>query len=241
MPKIFVFDLETSSLDANRGNILCAAGKWLGEKKVFKWRIDDEPNYGTTPRSWRNDKRIVRDLVRMCTEADAVVAYYGGYGKFDVPFLNTRAVSHGLNPCPQLSIIDPYIVARGKLKLSNNSMKTVGTLLKCKNNKYNLPWEAWGEARYGDKKAMSTLIKYCVNDVLCLEEIYQKLLPLISTHPYVVGDTPVNPEHIDRQCPACGSTKTMSRGNRYTKKFKILRRQCRECKHYFESGRTTRL
>jgi len=46
----------------------------------------------------------IRDL---CEEAHAVVAYYGGYMKFDVPYLNTRLMRWKETPCKQLTIIDP--------------------------------------------------------------------------------------------------------------------------------------
>lgn len=236
--KILVLDIETSDLNANRGHILCAAAKWYNQDKVYTWRIDDRAGYGSSPKSWREDSWICRDIIDLATDANAVVAYYGGYGKFDIPFINTRAIGAGIAPFPQLSIVDPYTTAKGKLKLARNSLDAVSTLLKCKQKKYHLPWEDWQNAKFGDRKAMSKLLKYCINDVHCLEEVYTKLLPLISNHPYVSGgaDLP-NPDHRDRRCPACGSTKTISKGSRYTKNFKIMRRQCKNCKHHFQSGR----
>src|SRR5690348_13993262 len=161
MPKILVLDLETTGLNANRGHILCACAKWYGEKEIVRYRIDDNPNYATTPYSWSDDRRIVRALVKLCSKADAVVAYYGGYGKFDIPYLNTRAVSHGLQPCPQLSIIDPYTTAKGKLKLERNGLGAVSEVLGCKLQKYHLPWSEWEKARYGDRRAMDRMVKYC--------------------------------------------------------------------------------
>lgn len=238
MSGVLIFDLETSALEGNRGHILCAAAKWYGEEWLYTWRIDDATKYGTTPKSWRNDADIVRDLVKLATEATAVVAYYGGYGKFDVPFLNTRALAHGIQPCPQLSIIDPYTTAKGKLRLARNNMDAVATLLKCDRRKYHLPWEAWQNAKYGDRAAMNELLSYCENDVLVLEEVYTKLLPLMNNHPYVIGgaDLP-NPEHRDKQCPVCGSVSTISKGKRYTKVYEVYRRQCKKCKHNFQSGK----
>lgn len=236
MSKPLILDLETSGLNANRGHILCAAAKWYGEKPTLIWRIDDTPDFGTTPKSYFDDSVIVRDIVTLVSQAPAVVAYYGGYGKFDIPFLNTRALAHGLEPCPQLSIIDPYTTARGKLKLERNGLGAVAELLNTR-DKYHLPWKDWQLAKYGDRKAMNKLIKYCVNDIKCLEEVYTALLPLMNTHPYVADPTTINPEHVHRQCPACGSTRSKSKGRRFTRSFVVMRRQCKECKHNFQSGR----
>jgi len=232
-----ILDLETSDLAGNRGHILCAAAKWWKSDKVMSWRLDDVPGYGTTPKSWRNDGPIVRELVKLATSAKAVVAYYGGYGKFDIPFLNTRAVGAGITPLPQLSIVDPYTTARGKLRLARNGLDSVSTLLKCKHKKYHLPWEDWHNAKFGDSAAMSKLVKYCKNDVICLEEVYEKLLPLMNSHPYAADPSTVNPDHRHRQCPACGSTRTMSKGKRATKTFIVMRRECKDCGHNFQSGK----
>lgn len=236
MPKILILDLETTGLNANRGHILCASAKWYDSKEVMTWRIDSNEGYGSTPASWVDDRPIIRALVALCNKADAVVAYYGGYGKFDIPYLNTRAVAHGLQPCAQLSIIDPYTTAKSKLKLERNGLGAVADVLKCKLRKYHLPWSDWEKARYGDRKAMDRMVKYCANDILALEEVYTRLLPLMNTHPYVANSANINPEHRNRQCPACGSTRSVSKGRRFTRHFEVMRRQCKDCRHNFQSG-----
>src|SRR3990172_97858 len=91
--KLLCFDLETTGFEANRGHIICAAAKWVGDEYIYSWRIDETPGYRDTAESFFNDGEMVEELVAMCNEADAVIAYYGDYGRFDVPYLNTRAVA----------------------------------------------------------------------------------------------------------------------------------------------------
>lgn len=237
-PKIFLFDLETSDLDANRGHILCAAGKWLGERGIYTWNIYDNNNYGEDPKhvTMRDDSRIAKEIKKLLEEATAVVAYYGGYGKFDVPYLNTRLLNHGLDPVPPLTVVDPFVTAKSQLKLSSNSMARVAEVLGCERAKYHLPMEDWMQANYHNKAAMRRLLTYCKNDVLVLEEVYLKLRPIIKNHPYIFeADDKGDPRY---RCPACGSYSGQSRGSRNTASYKVFRRACTECRKHFETHRT---
>ena len=238
-PRILIFDLETSGLDANRGHIMCAVAKWLNDDYSYTWRIDETPGFGDTPGSFIDDSAIVQELVELCTEADAVCAYYGGYGKFDVPYLNTRAVAQNLRPCPPLTVIDPYTTAKGSMKLARNGMASVAEVLNCELQKTHLPWADWIAAQYGDTKAMNKILEYCINDVLVLEELYLKLRPLIRNHPYVANNPEATDEERRIMCPSCGSLKTHGHGSRFTKLFKVFRRRCAEgtCATVFEERR----
>lgn len=234
--RLLAFDLETTGFEANRGHILCAAAKWVGDKTVHSWRIDSAEDYGTTPASFVDDSCIVEPLVAMCNEADAVIAYYGDYGRFDVPYLNTRAVANGLTPTSPLTVIDPHKTARRSLKLERNSLAAVAEILGCDHQKEHVPFSEWLKARYGDAKALSKILHYCKNDVLVLEDVYLKLRPLIKNHPYV-GATLVGSGMESTDCPACGSGKTEGNGQRRTKNFLIHRRRCRDCGSVFEGTR----
>lgn len=233
--KLLVFDLETTGFEANRGHIMCAAAKWVGDEWLYSWRIDNDPKYGTTPESFFNDSLLVSELVEMCNEADAVIAYYGDYGRFDVPYLNTRAIANGIAPTSPLTVIDPHKTARRSLKLARNSLDAVATLLKTPHQKMHLPWPEWEKARFGHKGAISKMVEYCENDVLVLEDVYLALRPLIKNHPYVGGVV----VGVDQTtiCPACGSSKTEGNGQRRTKNFLIQRRRCRNCGSVFEGTR----
>lgn len=234
-PKVAIFDLETAGLEANRAHILCAALKWLGKKEIKTWRIDDTPAYGTTPASWTNDGPVAQAVADELVQADAVIAYYGGYGRFDVPYLNTRLISNGLDPLPFVTVIDPHRTARYALKLARNDMGSVAALFKTEHAKVHLPWEDWLAAKYGDRKAMDRILKYNINDIKVLEDLYLKMRPLIHNHPYVAQ--PVPGQDITMQCPSCGSMHSHSRGSRTTKSFRLFRRQCQTCGSFFDSYR----
>lgn len=235
-PKLLVFDIETTSLEANRGHILCAAAKWVGKPQKFVWRIDDNPKYGDTPTSMSDDSAIVRSLVELAREADAVIAYYGGYGKFDVPYVNTRALANGLEPLPELTVIDPFETSKRVLKLSRNSMGTVAFALGLQKQKTQVPWEIWQRAQYGDKKALDIIVEYNINDIEVLEDVYLAMRPLIRNHPYVARprNGALDPA---TQCPACGSYDSKFDGSRRTKSFIACRRRCKKCGTGFTAQR----
>lgn len=233
--KLLVLDVETTSLDANRGHILCAAAKWVNRPKVYKWRIDDTPGFGTTPESWFNDSVIVDGLKEQIEQADAVIAYYGSYGRFDVPFINTRLIANGREPLPPVSIIDPHKTARSKLKLARNDLGSVTTLFDTEVKKGFVPWVHWLMAQYGHRKSMNILLEYNVDDVLSLEQAYLKMRPLITDHPSVARHTDGNDP--GSQCRTCGSYSSQARGSRRTKLYEVFRRSCNSCGSFFESHR----
>jgi uncharacterized protein YprB with RNaseH-like and TPR domain/predicted RNA-binding Zn-ribbon protein involved in translation (DUF1610 family) len=229
--KILSFDLETADLSANRGHIICAAAKWVGEKMVYTWRIDEGDGYRDTPQSFYNDKHIVEGLKPLLEEADAVLAYYGS--GFDVPYLNTRAIINKVAPPIPYTLIDPWKTARSQLKLARNDMGSVASVFGAR-PKTHLPWDDWQRARYGDSAAISKLLKYNINDIKVLEEIYLEMRPVIQHHPYIgaaVSGT------AKLRCPACGSTKSKDHDCRRTKTFEVFRRRCNHCGAAYESHR----
>jgi uncharacterized protein YprB with RNaseH-like and TPR domain len=235
-PKVLILDIETTNLDANRGHILCAAAKWLNQPKVYTERIDSNPKYRTTVESWEDDRRIITMLSDMCEEAKAVVAYYGAYNKFDIPFINTRLMRWDFAPLKQLSIVDPYQAAKGKLKLARTNLDSVATLLNCKNRKTHLPWDDWHRAKFGDSDALTKLLKYNINDVKTLEEVYKKMLPLFTSHPLTADRTGL---HGTDDCRVCGSA-TYSKGWRYLSKTRVHDVVCKTC-GWRGNGRTEKL
>ena len=238
MSGVIVFDLETTDLRANMGHILVACAKKVGTDHTYTWRIDETEGYGDSPKSMMDDSAIVTSLIEYMSDADAIVAHFGTY--FDHPYLNTRALIHGLDPLPPVHVIDPWKTAKKMLRLTNNRMGTVAEALGCSEQKYQLPWSDWRIAHYGDKAAMKRLTDYCINDVLTLEDVYLKLLPLMRHHPYVgpaANDVYDDGDHY--ACPACASTRIQRRGIRRTKKQVIRRLQCQNCGNWADGRRRT--
>jgi uncharacterized protein YprB with RNaseH-like and TPR domain len=231
-----IWDLETTDLKANKGHLLTAAAKWLDEPDTWTWRIDWHPQYGTTPLSFMNDKWIVKELIDMIRNSSMLVHQYGD--RFDLPFLNTRALYWGLDPAPQIRTVDTWKVMRTTLALTANRLKTGAAFLntEAEQKMENLDISDWMLAEHGDKKILAEMLEYNVSDVIATEALYKKLRPLIKNHPNVAP--PVAGKEPRLQCPACGSMKTISEGSYYTKTMSVKRRRCKDCGNPFEEGRS---
>jgi uncharacterized protein YprB with RNaseH-like and TPR domain len=230
--KLLTFDIETTDLNANRGHMLSAAARWYGEKTFHVFRIDDNPKYGTTPKSFFDDRCILKGLVPLLEEADAVVAFYGT--GFDVPYVTTRCIIGGLPAPVPFTLIDPYYIAKSYLKLDRNGMGAIAGSLNLVEQKSHVPWSKWQLAKFGHKASLDEIVKYNKQDIAVLEEVYTELAPLFKRHPHL---GPIVSGQAANLCPVCASTRTKSHDSRRTRTFEVFRRRCLECGHAFETNR----
>lgn len=237
-PHVLAFDIETTDLSAARGHILCICAKWLGTDRMQTWRIDDYHGYGKTPASLCDDKQLVAAFIEEAKKADALSGFYSGPGKFDVPFVSTRAVYHGLPPIPpDMPVVDPHRIARKRLKLDRNSLDMVSRILGSPVNKTHEGFRVWELARYGCRKSLDKIAAYCAQDVEVLIHTLQRIRPLMAGSDFPRLVTPADQLQRDTQCPACGSLDTSPRGSRATRTGKTERRQCNSCSVWFAGAR----
>lgn len=220
MLKILFFDIESTGLRANFGHTICVAWKEYGKKKVHLVSLLNAPMKGEI----FNDKNVVKVAAEALSSADVIVSWYGL--KFDVPFLNSRLIYHGLPPIDTNVVhLDLWRTSRYKLKLSNNRLNTVQDFLQLDDAKSPLKHATWLRAQQGNKKAIRYIIHHCKQDVKVLEQAYEKLKPLIVNHPNVNLVTGVL-----NACPKCGVTGMMKKeGHRYTMVTKKQRYSCKAC------------
>jgi len=167
------FDLETSSLSADFGVVLCGVVKpWQGKARVY--RIDELA--GDVP---SDDHLVVAALIEALSQYDILVAHNGV--RFDRPYLNTRALKWGLpllNPFGK--IIDPVQHARRYLRMGGNSLANVAKTI-TKHQKSSVDGNVWVRAAMDrDKEAMDTVVKHCIKDVVVLEAVTERLRPFIK-------------------------------------------------------------
>ena len=234
LPKILVFDIETSPtiavtfsrFKANIGldNViqdpimLTFSAKWLFSPDVIYDAI--------TPEEVRNfdDYRIVVNLWKLIDQADLVIAHYGEY--FDLPFLNSRAIIHGLAPYSPVRSIDTKRVASSQFRFPSNKLDALGEYFKV-GKKIKTDINLWMNCIRGDQEALDNMSAYNNQDVILLEEVYLKLRPWIKSHPnlgmYMNLDETV--------CSCCGSTKIYEVPDRFfftqTTKYPVYR--CFDC------------
>ena len=172
--QIACFDLETSSLKANFGVVLCGVVKPIGgPMKVF--RLD---NYADCIGS--NDSALVAALITELSGYLILVAHNGV--NFDRKFLNARATRWGLAPLnPRGRMVDPVVVARKHFAISWNGLESLSTFLQTKNRKEGVDGDLWLRAILDhDREAMDAIVQHCKKDVLVLTEVVTKLQPYIG-------------------------------------------------------------
>jgi uncharacterized protein YprB with RNaseH-like and TPR domain len=233
--KILVVDIETTDLKGNYGHMLMWAAKWVGSDDIYYMRIDDTEGFGTTPKSFVDDKALVIELIDLVNEADALVYHYGD--RFDLPFLNTRALEWSLLPPSKVTGIDTWKVGSQNLAMTSNRLKSLAEFLNDEEHqKDELTRMQWKLARFGHKPSLDAMLEYNIKDVLATEEIYLKLRPVMKTHPYI-GRVDADKDARRMQCPACASIRTKLDGTRRTKIYLVHRGRCNDCGSCFEVSR----
>lgn len=232
--KALVFDIETAPLlshtwGANADWIpyqqmihdsfmLCWSAKWYGNSKTYGDVLTSKE-----ARS-QNDKRIVRSLADLIREADIVIAH--NIDRFDIPMLNNRLLQLGLEPLSPIRTLDTLKLSQHSFRLAYNKLDYLAKLLGLP-RKIKTDFDLWLDAYHGDEKALKTMFDYNQQDVIVLEQVFDKLKP------YVKGLPRMFDADYDGQlaCPSCGSTKLVKRGKHRTNASTFQTYRC-ECGRY---------
>ncbi len=160
------FDLETSSLNANFGIILCAVIAESGKKPIVLRGDVLCPDWDAR-RS--DDSAVVRAVAEELIRYDLLVAHNGL--NFDVPFLRTRLARHKMGIFPEKKLIDPYQLAKRKFRMSSNALRSLADMFGF-NEKTPVAGALWMAAYLdGDRRAMDEIVEHCVADVRMLEAL----------------------------------------------------------------------
>lgn len=199
-------------------HLLSFAYKWKGNKKVT---VKALPDYEEYQKDKTNDLSLVKDLWELFHQADILVAHNGD--QFDMKKANARFLYHGLGVPSHYRTVDTLKVARKQFKLNSNKLDDIAKLLKLDGKLKHQGKDLWLQCLDGDQKAWNVMKAYNKQDVLVLEQIYNKLLPWVDNHPnYFVW-------HGEVCCTNCGSLDIISHGFRYAQGTKYRRLQCTDC------------
>lgn len=197
------------------GYIMSCGLKWLGEDEVtyFENRTKD-------------DKKIVEIILSYLDLADYVVAHNGG--RFDFPYIKTRAIINGLKPPSPYKVIDTLAIAKKEMKFKRNNLSFLAEALNVQRKSDHAKFKGillWSECMNGNEEAWKEMKHYNITDVEVLEQVYLKLRSWSSTHPNINKKTKVT----EVCCPVCGSSNLGTRGYYTTNKGKYRRYSCKDC------------
>jgi len=193
------------------GYVMCFAAKWHEDDKIiFKSTYEDK-------------MEMLYTAHQLLTEADAVVHYNGK--KFDIPTLNKEFVMGGFLPPDPYHQIDLLSVARSRFRFASNKLDYVAQALNLGGKLKHRGHELWVRCMANDPEAWEEMKQYNIQDVILLEEVYNKFLPWINNHPnhalFTDEDRPV--------CTNCGSTHVIKKGIETTRTLQYQRYRCADC------------
>jgi DNA polymerase elongation subunit (family B) len=232
-PKILLWDIETSlSLVTTFGiwdqniplsNIIqdwyihCASVKELGNPKI-------KVAYTYTS----DDRKVVEFLHKELSQADVIIAHNGD--AFDIKKLNTRVLELGMTPLPPIKSIDTLKIARKNFKFMSNKLEYLAVKLGVE-QKGTTSHGLWVKALKGDKKAIKEMVEYNKQDVVVLEQVYEKLKGY--DHSAFNFNLYSNGEDV---CPSCNSKNLKRNGYAYTSTGKYQRLTCTDCGKWSKNG-----
>lgn len=194
--------------------IICIGYKWAGEKSVHSVTWDHN----------QDDKAMLEQFVPLMDEADELVTQNGD--RFDIPWIRTRCMKHGIPMAPSYTSIDTKKEADRKMYLNSTRLSYMGTFLGLGDKLPTGGLDLWKRVLLNnDEAALRKMVRYCKRDVELLEQIWNKMNPYVE--PKTHGGASV------ATCPECGSAKVIVNKRRRTASgYSKVCYQCNECGKY---------
>lgn len=234
--KVLLLDIETSPMvtltwgihEQNIGlnqvvepsYIIAWSAKWLDKKEIFysDQRKSDSLKGG--------ESDLLEPLVKLVDEADIVIGH--NVKKFDLRKINSGVIKNELKKPSSYKIIDTLTISRKHFNLPSYKLEYLAEFLGCKHKKLTKRkyhgMTLWTECCLNDNQdAWKEMEKYNKQDVIVLEEVYNKLIPWDDTINFGVY------ENTKELVCSCGSKDFSKNGFAYTKTCKYQRYECVKC------------
>lgn len=203
--------------------IICACWKWADQKTVYS------AHWG---REKQDDKELLIKLSKEIKKADVVIAHNGD--RFDLKWINGRLLLNNLPPIGKVNSEDTLTMSRRAFNLNSHKLDYLGEVLGV-GRKLDTGFSLWKNIILNkSQKALTKMVDYCKQDVVLLENVYNKLSPHV-VHKVNKAILKGNSRYL--ACKACGSTNVQKNGTRITSVGRYQRYQCQKCAHNFQDTR----
>lgn len=192
--------------------IICISYKWLGEKvQHLTWD------------SKQSDKKMLEKFINILNEADLKVTHNGD--KFDLKWIRGRAIKHGISMPPDITAIDTCKESRKLFNLNSNKLDYIAQYLGVGGKIATGGLQLWDDVILNkDPKALKKMVRYCDNDVVILEKVYNKMLPYMKAKLSISEDR--------RVCPHCSGRMHLEKHRILASGTKQVQLQCNDCGKY---------
>jgi DNA polymerase elongation subunit (family B) len=241
-PKILLLDIETAPLTGyfwrlfeEQGGTSMLDGDWFLLSWSAKWYDQDKVMYmdQRNAKDLENEKKILIPLRALMEQADIIIGHNGD--RFDIKRINTRIQFHNLEPLIKgidYRTIDTLKIAKKHFDFTSNKLEYLAKFLGCKQRKTKskvFPGvELWKECLKRNKEAFKEMQAYNMQDVLTLQDVYDKLKAWDTSINFSVFN---DGEHV---C-SCGETKLIKKGLTATNSGVFQRYKCSKCGKPYKS------
>lgn len=233
--KRLYFDIETSPCVGyfwRPGyNVSIPYQNIIQESKIicisYKWGHEDEV-HSLTWNKKQDDKSMLKKFVKVAHKADEIVAHNGD--RFDLKWIKTRCLKHGIETIPRYYTLDTLKAARGHFNFNSNRLDYIAKFLDVGGKIETGGFDLWAEVMNGDKDALDKMVAYCENDVIILQKVFERLKNYVphKTH------SRVNTDNERFSCPECGSNDVHCNQTRTTAMGTIKRLlRCKSCRKMY--------
>lgn len=203
--------------------IICICYKFEGDKKVhhLTWNKGD-------------DKKILEKFAGIINTADEVIGHNSD--KFDIKWVRTRCLYHGIPMTHDIKSIDTLKASRSKFRFNSNKLDYIGKYLGLGEKLDTGGFSLWKDIILkNSRQAMNKMVEYCKQDVILLESIFQK----INSYIPVKTNAAVMFERDSIACPECLSEHTVVNRHKVSAAgIKSISMHCQSCGKYFSISQT---
>ncbi len=173
---------------------------------------------------------MLKEFCKILAKADEIVAHNGD--RFDLKWIRTRALIHGISVMPSPKSIDTLKWAKKYFNFNSNKLDYIAKFLNVGAKMDTGGLDLWKDIVFRkDQEALDKMVKYCKMDVEVLESVFNKLNAYtLANHNYAVqhgGDK--------YECPECGGINV-----KYNKKVVTTAGTvhhwilCKDCKKHYK-------
>ena len=143
--------------------IICIAYKWEGEDTTYCLAWDKK----------KCDKKMLGEFIKIANHADELVGHNGD--KFDLTWIRTRCLLHGISMFPKYVTIDTLKIARQQFRFNSNKLNYIAGFLGI-GEKIKTEFGLWKDVLLkNDREALVRMMDYCKKDVVLLEDVFLRL------------------------------------------------------------------
>lgn len=237
--KMLVIDIESSKIKAygfrawdkimpkdiyGHGHFLTYAYRFFGHDMPVKARaLTDFPKrFKQDP---TDDYELVKEIGELINESDVVITQNGD--QFDLPYIKTRLMVHGLPPIKKIVSSDTRKMMKSFFLQSRSLDYVSGLIGTGQKDKFYDKDGTWVRATEGDREAIEAIRSYNVHDIELTEQVLLKILPYVDPKwnmNLLLGTIEC--------CVSCGSSDLHRRGYHYTKVGRRDQINCKDCGSY---------